>query len=72
MTRRHFGDALNRQDLTKDKVGVGPIKREDGSLATEDGEMAGMLNEFFTSVFSEEDVNTVPHMARETEHTLEA
>ena len=37
---------------TKAVIGIGPLKRTDGTLATEDKEIADMLNEFFASVFS--------------------
>ena len=45
---------------TKGICGVGPLKRGDGQIASEDGEMAEILNGFFASVFTREDTNDIP------------
>ena len=39
---------------------VGYLKREDGSLTSTDGETAELLNQQFSSVFTREDVTTIP------------
>ena len=36
-------------------VGIGPITKESGELATEGEEMAEELNKYFSSVFTRED-----------------
>ena len=45
---------------TTSRTGIGPIKKEDGSLVTEDIEMAEQLNRAFASVFTREDMKEVP------------
>jgi len=45
---------------TKSRQGVGPLKRGDGSTVTEDVEMAEVLNSFFSSVFTREDLTEIP------------
>ena len=49
---------------------IGPLKHEDGSLITEDMDMAEELNKFFASVFTQEDITTVPVLEPETEKTF--
>ena len=45
---------------TKNKVSVGPLK--DGpDLVTESDKMATILNEWYCSVFTEENCNNIPH-----------
>ena len=39
---------------------MGPLKNKDGNPVTEDGEMAELLNEFFSSVFTRESQRDVP------------
>ena len=56
---------------TKAVVGVGPLKRADGTLATEDTEVAEILNKFFAGVFAKEDTNNLPYKAPETGMGLE-
>jgi hypothetical protein len=43
-------------------TGISTLKRKDGSLATEDASKADVLNEFFSSVFTHEDVTNVPRL----------
>ena len=42
----------------KVRVPVGDLEREDGTVATTDTEKAEVLNQFFTSVFTIEDMET--------------
>ena len=44
----------------KTKPGVGDLKDDNGGLATDDGVKASILNKFFSSVYTEEDLATVP------------
>ena len=55
---------------TKTRISVGPLKSKEGTLLTEESEIAGELNTFFASVFTTEDVETVPNKAMETETVL--
>ena len=51
---------------TTSRSGIGPIRRENGDLVTEEKEMAEELNRFFSSVFTREDTTNVPeHRARQ-------
>ena len=45
---------------TTNKQTVGPLKSDVGDLVSDDAKMAGMLNEFFSSVFTSEDLENVP------------
>ena len=56
---------------TKARTDIGPLKREDGSLATDSTEMAEMLNGFFATVFTEEDCSRLPDKSRETDNKLD-
>ena len=44
------------------RVPVRDLEREGGTVATTDMEKAGLLNQFFTSVFTIEDKETMPIM----------
>ena len=46
----------------KVRVHVGDLEREDGTVATTDTEKAEVLNQFFTSVFTIEDMENMPTM----------
>jgi hypothetical protein len=48
---------------TKSRAGIGPLKDSSGRMVQEDGEMAELLNHFFSSVFTREDVTNVPNPA---------
>ena len=50
------------QERTKVNVGVGTLKCEDGSLVTDDSRKAEVLNNFFSSVFTCEDLNNLPSL----------
>ena len=45
---------------TSNKESVGPLKSDGGDVVTDDATMAGMLNSFFSSVFTEEDLEHMP------------
>ena len=47
---------------TKTRVTVEALKRNDGSLAESSREKAEVLNEFFASVFTKENLTNIPHM----------
>ena len=55
---RHFANYIKSK--TKSKVSIGPLKNKDGKMITEESEIAEELNGFFSSVFTEEDLNTIP------------
>ena len=45
---------------TSNRVGVGPLKDSAGNLITDDDKMAELLNDFFCSVFTQEDCSNIP------------
>jgi Reverse transcriptase (RNA-dependent DNA polymerase) len=45
---------------TKSRPGVGPLKDTRGKIIQDNGEMAELLNRYFSSVFTREDVANVP------------
>jgi Reverse transcriptase (RNA-dependent DNA polymerase)/Endonuclease-reverse transcriptase len=45
---------------TKSRPGVGPLKDGQGRMVQDDGQAAEILNSFFSSVFTREDVTDVP------------
>ena len=51
---------------TKTRDGVGLLKAENGDTIAGDKDMAKRLNEFFASVFTEEDTVNMPILVRET------
>ena len=55
---------------TKAVIGIGPIRMPDGTLATEDKDMAELLNNFFASVFTVSTGLNLPRLDRETEAEL--
>ena len=52
---------------TKTITTIGPLKGENSRLITEDKEMAEELYKFFSTVFTKEDISTVPMLPAETE-----
>ena len=52
--------AAHIKSKTKTSITIGPLKKSDGTLLTEDLAMAEELNKFFASVFTQESVTTVP------------
>ena len=55
---------------TKSKIGIGPLKVNDGTIITDDAQLARILNEFFSSVFSTEDTVNIPTVGVESEERL--
>ncbi len=49
------------RDNLKVKPTVTQLEKEDGSLTKDDKEVAETLSRFFKSVYTEEDVNTIPN-----------
>ena len=47
---------------TKLKQGIGALERSDGSLTSDESEMAELLNNFFSSVFTNENLFDVPSL----------
>ena len=45
---------------TSNKVGIGPLKDSSGNMTSDDEKMAELLNNFFCSVFTREDVSNLP------------
>jgi Reverse transcriptase (RNA-dependent DNA polymerase)/Endonuclease-reverse transcriptase len=56
--KRRFYAYVKRK--TKSRPGVGPLKDVNGKTIQDDGEMAVILNRFFSSVFTREDATQVP------------
>ncbi len=46
---------------SKAKVGIGPLKGQDEMVVDEEG-MANLLNNYFATVFTKEDINTIPEI----------
>jgi len=55
---------------TKSRTGIKPLKNGNGRLITEDLEIAAELNNFFSSVFTEEETSNLPVLEREGNATL--
>jgi hypothetical protein len=55
---------------TKTRSEIGPLKKSDGTITDNNAEMAGILNNFFTSVFTSEDLTNVPTKECETNTIL--
>ena len=63
ISQKNNGDRLFNSYLRsklKSKAGIGPLKRSDGETVTGTTEMADMLNQFFSSVFTREDESNIP------------
>ena len=56
---------------TKSHTGIGPLKNASGKLVTDDKEMAEELNSFFSSVYTDENINNIPARAQETNVKLD-
>jgi hypothetical protein len=50
----------------KSRTSIGPLKNREGRLVSGNKEMASILNDFFSSVFTKEDKNILPHKEKET------
>ena len=55
---------------TKPKEGVSNLTKDNGSLTETDGEKAEILNSFFTSVFTEEDLANMPSFDKKSDTIL--
>jgi len=49
---------------TKTKTTVGPLQDQIGELIDDDESMCNMLNKFFTSVFTKEDLSYIPNAGK--------
>ena len=56
---RAFWAHINKS--TKSRPTVGPLKNKNGEMQTEDKPMADLLNNFFSSVFTKEDMTNFPN-----------
>ncbi len=56
---------------TKTRSTTGPLKDKENRTITDDKEMAKLLNKFFSSVFTREDVQNVPSAAEMEASSLE-
>jgi Reverse transcriptase (RNA-dependent DNA polymerase)/Endonuclease-reverse transcriptase len=65
---RNFANYIKSK--TKSKTGIGPLKDDENRVVTDDKGMAQILNKFFTSVFTSEDMVSLPTIGAETEETL--
>ena len=45
---------------TSNRTTVGPLKKTDGVQTSDTGEITVMLNDYFSSIFSDEDISTIP------------
>jgi len=57
-TKLFYAHAWNHSAV---KTGVGPLRGQDGVLVTDSQETAGMLNDYFAKVFTEEDTTHAPN-----------
>ena len=55
---------------TKPKEKIANLIRDDGSLATSDEDKSNVLNNFFGSVFTKENVDEIPVFKNVTDHVL--
>jgi hypothetical protein len=67
--RKKFSNYVKSK--TKSKTSVGPIKANTGKLTSEKQAMANILNEFFASVFTNENLTNVPQKNSETDEKIE-
>jgi Reverse transcriptase (RNA-dependent DNA polymerase) len=58
VNKKRFFAYIKRR--TKCRPGVGPLKDTRGKIVQEDGEVAELLNRFFSSVFTREDTANIP------------
>ena len=55
---KSFFAYIRSKQRTKDKVG--PLRNQDGALVIDDQAGADLLNKYFSSVFTQEDLTNVP------------
>ena len=56
---------------TKSRTTIGPLIREGGVMVTENKDMAEILNKYFKSVFTREDLTHIPEKVKERNTLLE-
>ena len=66
---RNFASYIKSK--TKARTAIGPLKDEQGVLVSDETEIAEKLNKYFSSVFTEEDLATLPQRDMETAATLD-
>jgi hypothetical protein len=73
-----FGDDKNGKKFsnyvksrTKARTEIGPLKTDDGEVTADGKKMANILNNYFASVFSKENLTNLPVKARETDKEIE-
>jgi hypothetical protein len=62
--KKNFSNYIKSK--TKSQTAVGPLKTAGGGITANKSEMANVLNGFFASVFTAEDMSTIPVKPRET------
>ena len=62
MVKRQFYAYLKQR--TKTRPSIGPLKGRDGEVVSSNKEMACMFNEFFSSVFTRENMDLIPEPSR--------
>jgi hypothetical protein len=62
--------AMYIKSKTKSKRTIGPLKNDRGQVTYDNKEMASILNNFFASVFTRENLNNMPEKERETDANL--
>jgi hypothetical protein len=62
--------AMYIKSKTKSKTTIGPLKNDRGQVTYDNKEMASILNNFFASVFTRENLNNMPEKERETDANL--
>ena len=50
------------QNKTKVTTGISPLTQSDGGVAVSDKDKADVLNSFFSSVFTQENMHNIPHL----------
>ena len=69
MSTKTFANYMKSKSKTKN--GIGPLKSSSRALITDEKDMAEMLNKFFATVFTKEDISNIPVRESETEIRLE-
>ena len=64
-----FHSYVNERRIVRDKVG--PLKTPDGIVVTTDNEMANTLNDYFSSVFTQEQLNNIPQLDKYEGSTID-
>ena len=59
---RTFYSYINESRIVKDKIG--PLETLEGIVITTDNDMANIMNNYFSSVFTIEQLNNVPQLGQ--------